>query len=109
MNDAANVALVVLAIMAVLFAAIYVIRSPWEHSEVGRIYALKSTLLALVMVQIALSVWISTEYPGRGWARLIIYTGGALAYIPMIASLVRHQRQDRDRVTRDLSEEDPDV
>lgn len=94
---AADVALIVLAVLVAAFTVLYVVRSPWERNEIGRIYATKSVVLSLVMVQITLSVWVSAEYPGRQWARLVIYAAGALVYVPMIVSLVRHQQEDRRR------------
>lgn len=97
MTLAANIALIVLAVMVAVFTILYIARSPWERNEIGRIYAGKSVLLSLVMIQIGLSVWISTEYPGRQWARLLIYSAGAVAYMPMIVSLWRHQQADRRR------------
>lgn len=95
MRDAANVALLVLAVMVVAFTLLYVIRSPWERNRVGRIYAAKSIVLALVLAQISVSSWVSLEYPGRQPIRLTIYTLGALVYVPMLWSLWREQQEDR--------------
>ncbi|MBM4489492.1 hypothetical protein GS935_20375 [Rhodococcus hoagii] len=96
-KDAANIALLVLAIMVAAFTLLYVIRSPWERNRVGRIYAAKSIVLALVLAQISVSSWVSLDYPGRQPIRLVIYTLGAIVYAPMLWALWREQQEDRRR------------
>ncbi|MBM4482229.1 hypothetical protein GS443_02590 [Rhodococcus hoagii] len=97
MRDAANIALLVLAIMVASFTLLYVIRSPWERNRVGRIYAAKSIVLALVLAQISVSSWVSLDYPGRQPIRFAIYTLGAIVYAPMLWALWREQQSDRRR------------
>lgn len=95
MASAANWALLVLASLAAVFSALYVCRSPWRSNVIGRIYAAKSVVLTLVLIQITVSVLVSLDYPGRQPIRLAIYTAGALVYLPMIRSLLSHQQADR--------------
>ncbi|NKS94604.1 hypothetical protein GS876_10250 [Rhodococcus hoagii] len=100
MKDAANIALLALAVMVAVFTLLYITRSPWERNTVGRIYAAKSIVLALVLVQITVSSWVSLEYPGRQPIRFAIYTLGAVVYLPMLWVLWREQQRDRRNVRR---------
>ncbi|MDI9914361.1 hypothetical protein [Rhodococcus sp. IEGM 1379] len=95
MTLAANVSLLVLACLVAAFTLIYLIRSPWRKNHVGRIYAAKSTILSVVLIQITVAVWGSPDFPFRQEIRLAIYALGALVYLPMIWSLVREQQRDR--------------
>ncbi|NKR75850.1 hypothetical protein GS492_24895 [Rhodococcus hoagii] len=106
MKDAANIALLVLAVMVASFTLLYVIRSPWERNRVGRIYAAKSIVLALVLAQISVSSWVSLDYPGRQPIRLVIYTLGALVYAPMLWALWREQQEDRRRKRQEATRHD---
>lgn len=103
MTLAANVALLVLAILVNVFTLIYLVRSPWRSNHVGRIYAMKSAILSVVLIQITVAVWGSPDFIFRQQVRLAIYTLGALVYLPMICSLVREQQADRHR--RSLSKD----
>lgn len=98
MKDAANIALLALAVMVAVFTLLYVTRSPWERNTVGRIYAAKSIVLSLVLMQITVSSWVSLDYPGRQPIRFAIYTLGAVVYVPMLWVLWREQQRDRRRV-----------
>jgi hypothetical protein len=51
-----------------------------------------------VLDQIALSLWWDLDYPFRQQIRFAIYTLGAVAYLPMLVSLLREQSRDRRRV-----------
>lgn len=95
MTFAANVALLFLAVLVTLFTGIYLCRSPWWTNRVGRIYVAKSVVLSVVLIQITVASWFSTDYAGRQPIRLAIYVLGALVYVPMIWSLLREQRRDR--------------
>lgn len=106
MKDAANVALLILSVMVGAFTALYVVRSPWERNRVGRIYAAKSIVLALVLAQITVSTWVSLEYPGRQPIRLVIYSLGAIVYVPMLWALWREQQEDRRRRRDQLEREE---
>lgn len=91
----ANVALIVVAVLVVVFAGLYGARSKWWTNRIGKIYLAKSLVLSLVLVQIAVGVWWPGEYPGRQHVRFAIYTLGAVVYLPMIVSLWREQNRDR--------------
>lgn len=91
----ANISLIAVALLVVVFAALYGARSRWWTNRIGKIYLAKSMVLSLVLVQIAVGVWWPGEYPGRQHVRFAIYTLCAVVYAPMIVSLWREQRRDR--------------
>lgn len=94
---AANVSLIYIAILTVAFAALYGCRSKWWTNRIGKVYLAKSVILALVLVQAVLSVWWQDDYPGRQVIRFVIYSLGAVVYVPMLVSLWREQQRDRKR------------
>jgi glucan phosphoethanolaminetransferase (alkaline phosphatase superfamily) len=94
-KNAADWTLLVFAALVTCFALTYVMRSPWWRNRIGEIYLVKSVILSLVLVQISLATWVSTEYPGRDVVRLIIYTLGIISYVVMLWALVREQNEDR--------------
>lgn len=94
-GTAADVALLCIGVLAVAFAALYGCRSRWWTNRIGKVYLAKSLILALVLVQAVVSVWWQDDYPGRQIIRFIIYSLGAVVYVPMLASLWREQQRDR--------------
>lgn len=94
-GTAADVALLCIGVLAVAFAALYACRSRWWANRIGKVYLAKSLILALVLVQAVVSVWWQDDYPGRQIIRFIIYSLGAVVYVPMLASLWREQQRDR--------------
>jgi len=94
----ANVSLIYIAVLATIFAVRYAVWSKWWTNRIGKIYVIKSIILALVLAQAVVSVWCTDDYPGRGMIRFAIYSSGAIAFLPMIVSLVREQRRDRKRL-----------
>lgn len=95
--------------LAVLFAALYAGRSRWWTNRIGKIYLAKSLILALVLMQAVVSVWWQDDYPGRQVIRFIIYSLGAVTYVPMLWSLWREQQRDRRGRESDDEEVDPAV
>lgn len=91
----ADIALVLVGVLAVAFAIRYAGWSKWWTNRIGKIYLAKSLILALVLVQAVVSVWWQDDYPGRQIIRFIIYSLGAVVYVPMLASLWREQQRDR--------------
>ncbi len=100
----ANISLIYLAALVTIFTALYGIRSRWQKNRVGRVFLVKSVVLAAVLWQIVLSTWWDTEYPFRQEVRFIIYTVGAWCYVPMLIQLWREQRGDRQRARRRAEE-----
>lgn len=92
---AANVSLVYIAILGGAFAVLYAARSKWWTNRIGKVYLAASVILALVLAQASLSVWWHDDYTGRQMIRFVIYSLGALAYMPMIFTLWREQQRDR--------------
>lgn len=88
---AANIALVACVVMVNAFTLLYSVRSPWWTHRLGRVYWAKCVVLVLVLDQIVLAVWWDLDYPGRQIVRFVIYSAGAIVYVPMTVSLVREQ------------------
>lgn len=91
----ADIALLCIGALAVAFAALYGGRSRWWTNRIGKVYLAKSLILALVLAQAVVSVWWQDDYPGRQIIRFVIYSLGAVAYVPMLVSLWREQQRDR--------------
>jgi hypothetical protein len=92
----ANVALLIMAGLVVVFTGLYVLRSRWSTNKIGLIYAVKCGALSMVLVQATVASWWNLDYPFRQQIRFMIYAIGALVYIPMILSLLHEQQRDRD-------------
>ena len=92
---AADVSLIYIAILSAAFAVRYAGWSKWWTNRIGKVYLAKSVILALVLVQAMVSVWWQSDYPGRQIIRFIIYSMGAVVYVPMLVTLWREQRRDR--------------
>lgn len=99
LREFGNWSLFVLAIVVVIFTLLYLFRSVdgWRHNRVGRVYLVKSIVLSVVLVQISFSVIYKSDYLGRDVIRAFIYPAGAVAYLWMMKSLLREQRDDRAR------------
>ncbi|MGW8936195.1 putative phage holin [Gordonia terrae] len=93
--DVADWALVVLAVITSVFTLCYLIWQPWWKERVSIIYLGKSILLSLVLIQISASVWAGSDYPGRAWIRLTLYSGGALMMLALLVMLLVLQRRTR--------------
>ena len=91
----ANMSLIYIAVLNTAFTLLYLLRSRWWSNRIGRIFLAKSIVLALVLIQATVATWFDADYPGRQIIRFIIYSAGAVAYVPMIISLVAEQRCDR--------------
>ena len=92
---AGSVALLCIALLTVTFTALYVSRSRWWSNRIGKVYATKSVVLAVVLVQLAVTVWWPGDYPFRYQIRWTVYALGAVVYVPMILTLLREQNRDR--------------
>lgn len=102
MTNAADWALLILAALVTCFSLTYTFRSPWWRNRIGKMYLVKSAILALVLMQNSLSVWVSTEYAGRQLFRVLVYTLGIVSYVVMLWALVREQNEDRRRKRAEL-------
>lgn len=91
----ANISLVLAAAFVTGFTVLYGLRSLWRSNRIGKIFFTKSVVLAAVLWQIVLASWWDTDYPWRQQIRYVIYTLGAIVYIPMMVSLWREQQRDR--------------
>lgn len=91
----ANLSLIFAAVFVTAFTLLYGLRSRPGSNRIGKIFFTKSVVLALVLWQIVLASWWDAEFPLRQQVRYIIYTLGAIVYIPMLISLWREQQRDR--------------
>lgn len=92
---AADISLACIAVWATLFAIRYAGWSRWWTNRIGKVYLAKSIILALVLIQAAVSVWWSGDYPGRDPVRFAIYALGSAALVSMLVTLWQEQRRDR--------------
>lgn len=92
---AANVSLIVIAVLVTVFTVLYAGRSNWRASRIGRVFLINGTTLSLVLWQAVAAVWAGTDYPGRHHIRFAIYALGAVAYAAMVVTLWREQQRDR--------------
>lgn len=92
----ANVSLIYMAVLVTAFTVLYGVRSRWRGNRIGKVFFTKSVVLAFVLWQIVLATW-DTEFPWRQQLRFVIYTLGAIGYIPMLVTLWREQQRDRER------------
>lgn len=92
---AANLSLTYIAAFVTLFTVLYGIRSRWRANSIGKTFFTKCAFLSLVLWQGVVSTWAGGDHPYRDVIRYVIYTLGAIAYLPMIITLWREQRRDR--------------
>lgn len=90
---AGSIALVAVAVLTTVFTVLYVGRSKWWVNRIGKVYATKSVVLAVVLFQAVVAVWWPGDYPYRWQIRWTIYALGAAVYVPMIITLWRAQHQ----------------
>lgn len=93
----ANLSLIFAASFVTAFTLLYGFRSRPGSNRIGKVFLVKSVVLALVLWQIVLASWWDAEFPLRQQIRYTIYTLGAIVYIPMLISLWREQQRDRSQ------------
>ena len=94
---AADWSLACIAVWSTLFAIRYAGWSRWWTNRIGKVYLAKSIILALVLIQAAVTVWSSGDYPGRDQVRFAIYALGPAALVSMLVTLWQEQRRDRKK------------
>ena len=102
---AADISLICIAVWASLFAIRYAFWSRWWSTRIGRVFLANAVVLALVLIQGAVSAWWPGDYPGRGAIRFAIYTLGSTAFVPMVITLWCEQRRARRRAAADRIDE----
>ena len=95
MDTLANIALCILAVEMVIYMLTYTGGSPWWSTPLGRIYAIKTVMLTLVLMQNAAGVLSEQAYPGRDLVRFGIYWGSVFAMAGLWWMLRRYQRQGK--------------
>lgn len=91
----ASVFLCLLSLVTDIYLLTYIAASPWWATMLGRIYALKTLLFALVLTQNAASVLNDSEYPARQVIRLVLYAGSTVAMIALWQMMRRYQREGK--------------
>lgn len=91
----ATIALCALAVEMIVFLITYLAGSPFWATLLGKVYAFKTALMALVLAQNAASVLTDSDYPYRHQIRLAIYAGGAVAMVTLWFMLRRYQREGK--------------
>ncbi|QDF19768.1 membrane protein [Mycobacterium phage LilSpotty] len=94
-GPAANWSLTLVTAMLVAFTVLYGVRSNWKSNRIGRVVFTKCVFLSLVLIQGTVSAWGGSDYPYRDVIRFVIYAFGAIAYAPMLITLLLQQQQDR--------------
>lgn len=94
-QEAADWSLACIAAWSTMFAIRYTFWSKWWTNRIGKVYLAKSIILALVLIQAAVTVWWSGDYPGRDPVRFAIYALGSAALVSMLVTLWQEQRRDR--------------
>lgn len=88
----ANGFLCLLSVVMDVYLLTYVVGSPWWATMLGRIYALKTWLFALVLTQNAASALTNSDYPGREVIRLVLYAGSSAAMLGLWTVMRGYQR-----------------
>lgn len=92
---AANVAIVVIAVAAWAFVALYGARSRWRITTAGRSVMYAMTALSLFATQVSVSAWLGSSYTGRDEIRFLLYWFLAVTLVNLVVTLLREQRADR--------------
>ncbi|MGH3953037.1 MAG: putative phage holin [Mycobacterium sp.] len=95
LNDPYGVtlAITISAALACLFTGMYMGRSNWRATEVGKVIAWTYLWLSGLLVQIALSEWTKLSYPGREQVRAVLYTALAYSLTRLVITLRRIQNR----------------
>lgn len=94
-NIVGDVFLVASAIVAWAFTLLYGTRSRWRLLNAGRSLLYVFIALSFVLTQNALSVYLGSNYWGRGVIRDLEYVSLFVAIVSMVHTLWRIQRSER--------------
>lgn len=92
-NNIANVVLVSLVIPNLIFAVRYFLYSPYERTREGRNLLLQKVALSSLIFVLALSVVFGSEYPGRPFVRLVVFSAITFFFWVELWQLVQVQRK----------------
>lgn len=92
----ANLSLIYMALLVSIFTVRYLTRSQWWVNRIGRNYLVFKIVMTLVLWQVVVATWWDPDFPGRQQIRYLIYSLGAVFAVPLLVSLIREQRADRD-------------
>lgn len=88
---AANILFTLFTLSAWGFVVLYALRSNWRATRAGRTVMYLAGSFAAVGSQVAVSIWLGSDYPGRDFVRLSLYYGIALTMLNLTWTLWRYQ------------------
>ncbi|OLT33663.1 hypothetical protein BJF84_21245 [Rhodococcus sp. CUA-806] len=94
-NAVGDVFLVASATVSWVFTLLYSTRSRWRLLNAGRSLLYVFIALSFVLTQNALSVYLGSDYWGRGVIRDLEYVSLFVAIVSMVNTLWRIQRSER--------------
>lgn len=87
----ASLILVSLLIPNLIFAVRYFLYSPFERTREGRNLLYQKLAISSLLIVIALSVFLGTEYPGRPFIRLVAFSAITFFYWTETVQLIKVQ------------------
>lgn len=87
-----RIAISIAATLAWTFVGLYVGRSNWRATRIGKVMAFTNVAMASLLTQIALSEWTNLAYPLRNEVRTTLYTAIGYGLVWKIGTLIRAQR-----------------
>jgi hypothetical protein len=88
---ATRIYIITMTFSALMFAVMYAVRANWRKTGPGRALMYVHASFAALGLQIFLSVFLGTDYPGRTVTRLFLYLALTLALVNMNLTLFRVQ------------------
>lgn len=95
--NAGNVVLVLAFLASLTFVVRYWIRTRWEDSPVGRQFMYTKIMFVVVLGLGVLGVFLGTNWDGRPYLRVLVYTWVSLAMIRWNI-IFSNARKDRSRM-----------
>lgn len=89
----ASMILVSLLIPNLIFAVRYFLFSPYERTREGRNLLYQKTAVSALLIVLALSIFLGTEYPGRPFVRLAVFSAITFFYWTETVQLIKVQRE----------------
>lgn len=94
-NSLADIFLLTSIVPVGAFIALLLTRSRWLDELATRTIAFAAGGTFVVLIQNTLSVWISTDYIGRPWVRVILYAVLNAGWWAAVWALVHYQNRGR--------------
>ncbi len=88
----ASLILVSLLIPTAIFVVRYFLYSPYDRSREGRNLLREKIAIGGLLIAVTLTAFLGTEYPGRPFVRLVVFSALAYFFWIEVALLIRVQR-----------------